>query len=73
MKEVNHRHGTDLDRVYDDMVFSKAEVDKLEGSLPLVAARHRFYQDLRGYVTDLVECFDEKVGLWNKFMMNLLG
>lgn len=26
---------------------------------------YRFYQELRGYITDLVECLDEKVGLIN--------
>ena len=44
------------------MITSKMEIDKFEGSLPETANNHRYYQDLRGYVTDLVECYDEKVG-----------
>lgn len=28
---------------------------------PQAADRFRFYQELRGYVTDLVECLDEKI------------
>ena len=63
LKEVNHRHGADLDRAHDDMILSKTEIDKFEGCLPEMADSHRYYQDLRGYVTDLVECFDEKVGV----------
>lgn len=35
----------------------------LERKAPECAKRFRFYQELRGYVTDLVECLDEKVGL----------
>ena len=62
MREVNHRHGADLDHVHDDMILSKTEIDRLDDFLPEMADRHRYYQDLRGYVTDLVECFDEKVG-----------
>ena len=62
LKEVNNRHETDLDRVHDDMILSKTEIDKFEGCMPEMAENHRYYQDLRGYVTDLVECFDEKVG-----------
>ena len=62
LKEVSSRHESDLDRAYDDMITSKMEIDKFEGSLPETANNHRYYQDLRGYVTDLVECYDEKVG-----------
>lgn len=29
--------------------------------VPGLAKRFQFYQDLRGYITDLVECLDEKV------------
>ena len=62
LKEVSSRHGTDLDRAVDDMILSKLEIDKFEGCIPEMANSHRYYQDLRGYVTDLVECYDEKVG-----------
>jgi len=61
LKEVSSRHESDLDRAYDDMITSKMEIDKFEGSLPETANNHRYYQDLRGYVTDLVECYDEKL------------
>ena len=67
LKEVSSRHGTDLDRAVDDMILSKLEIDKFEGCIPEMANSHRYYQDLRGYVTDLVECYDEKVGA-QKFM-----
>jgi len=62
LKEVSSRHESDLDRAHDDMVLSKMEIDKFEGCIPEMASSHRYYQDLRGYVTDLVECYDEKVG-----------
>jgi len=61
LKEVSSRHGSDLDRAVDDMILSKMEIDKFEGCLPEMANSHRYYQDLRGYVTDLVECYDEKL------------
>jgi hypothetical protein len=62
LKEVSSRHESDLDRAHDDMILSKMEIDKFEGCIPDMASSHRYYQDLRGYVTDLVECYDEKVG-----------
>ena len=63
MQEVHRRHQSDADRAVDDLIASQTEIDSLERALPDLGERHRFYQDLRGYVTDLVECFDEKVGL----------
>lgn len=39
------------------------ELKNLQQQAPKAAERFRFYQELRGYVTDLVECLDEKVGV----------
>ena len=65
MKEVGRRHEQDADRACDDMVESQGEIDKAEDEVPRLAAKHRFYQELRGYVTDYTECYDEKVGTIN--------
>merc|ERR1719309_32384 len=62
MHEVSRRHQADADRAVDDLVESEVEVDRLEAAIPTLSIKHRFYQDLRGYVTDYVDCFDEKVG-----------
>ena len=66
MEEVSRRHGLDADRAVDELVESECEIERLEGAIPGLAAKHRFYQQLRGYVTDYVDCFDEKVcrGSW---------
>lgn len=39
------------------------ELEQLKTKAPLAAERFKFYQELRGYITDLVECLDEKVGV----------
>lgn len=61
MEEVQRRHEQDCDRAVDELMNSQNEIERLEKALPEMGNRHKFYQDLRGYVTDLVECFDEKV------------
>ena len=61
LNEVHRRHESDLDKIVDDLVSCESEIQNLESRIPDLAERHRFYQDLRGYVTDLVECFNEKV------------
>lgn len=62
LREVHRRHCLDQDQVTDDLVATQSEVQHLEAETPKLAERFRFYQELRGYVTDLVECLDEKVG-----------
>ena len=42
-------------------MFSETTIEEKEKLLPETLARHQFYQDLRGYLADLVECFNEKL------------
>ena len=61
MDEVHRRHQSDADRASDDLFSAQSEIERLQREIPEITKRHRFYQELRGYVTDLIECFDEKV------------
>jgi len=62
MKEVHRRHEMDADRAVDDLVESQGEIDNAGAAVPDLANKHKFYQELRGYMTDLTDCYDEKVG-----------
>jgi GC-rich sequence DNA-binding factor len=62
LDEVHRRHQSDADRASDELFSAQSEIERLGHTVPELTARHRSYQELRGYVTDLVECFDEKVG-----------
>lgn len=61
LKEVHRRHVLDRDERNDELNSLRSECVYLKEEAPKLAERFRFYQDLRGYVTDLVECLDEKV------------
>lgn len=52
----------DADRAVDDLVESQGEIDNAGAAVPDLADKHKFYQELRGYLTDLTDCYDEKVG-----------
>jgi hypothetical protein len=67
LQELHSRHKMDLTRVTDELASTKAEREHLETEQPVLAQKFRFYQELRGYVTDLVECLDEKVGSYISF------
>ena len=58
---MHRRHQADADRASDELFTAQSEIERLQTEIPDITKRHRFYQELRGYVTDLVECFDEKV------------
>lgn len=46
---------------------SERHILQLEEEGPSLARSFTFYQEMRGYVTDLVECLDEKVGRHNQY------
>lgn len=62
MKEVHRRHERDQENLEQELRQTLKERDESEVRNPHFAQRFRYYQELRGYVTDLVECLDEKVG-----------
>ena len=62
MKDVLVRHESNYEAVEQEYAQSKKELEGPCRSSEM-AQRYKYYQELRGYVTDLVECLDEKVGL----------
>jgi GC-rich sequence DNA-binding factor len=52
-----------MDSAREEMESLRIECVHLKEESPRLGDKFRYYQDLRGYVTDLVECLDEKVGL----------
>lgn len=52
-----------LRKTQEEMTSVTEELKDYQTQAPIAAEKFRFYQELRGYVTDLVECLDEKVGV----------
>ncbi|KAK7871921.1 hypothetical protein R5R35_009725 [Gryllus longicercus] len=73
LKEVHRRHTLEKDQVAADLISLQTEQLKLEQEAPGLAERFRFYQELRGYVTDLVECLDEKLPVISALEQRLLS
>ncbi|XP_066586865.1 PAX3- and PAX7-binding protein 1 isoform X2 [Prorops nasuta] len=63
LKEVHRRHQLDHLHLEHELEQTLKEQDECEIRAPQLAQRFRYYQELRGYVTDLVECLDEKLPL----------
>ena len=63
MKEVHRRYEMDADRAVDDLIKSQTEIVTAGDALPGLAVKQKLYQELRGFVTDLTDCYDEKVDI----------
>lgn len=61
VKELNENHTNEIDRITREIQLMKLEAIQSEQDAPVAASKYRFYQELRGYVQDLVECLDEKL------------
>lgn len=61
VKELNESHRSQIQQITIDLDMIRLEEMECETNAPKAAAKFRFYQELRGYVLDLIECFDEKV------------
>lgn len=70
MNELKENRNPDQ-KYFEDMINEipeiKNKVELLKINVPELDDCFQFYQDLRGYVTDLVECLDEKVGVFSNF------
>lgn len=51
-----------LRKTQEEITQVNEELRDYQMRAPAAAEKFRFYQELRGYVTDLVECLDEKIG-----------
>lgn len=61
VKELNRKHFDDVDQMVTDLKMLKVDVMDAEQRSPIAAGRYRFYQEFRGFVSDFVECMDEKL------------
>lgn len=73
MKEKRNPDQNYLVELVNEIPEIKKKIEMLKKNVPDLADCFQFYQDLRGYVTDLVECLDEKVGVFSSDLVMLLN
>ena len=60
-KELNHKNFAEIDRITEEFKTIKIDLEESEKNGPVAASKYRFYQELKLYVQDLVECLNEKL------------
>lgn len=63
VKRLHGKHVLEIQQMDDRLKDLKVTETENAENAPVAAIKYRFYQELRGYVTDLVECLDEKVAV----------
>ena len=61
LQSVNRTHKIELERIVTDCADTRESNQTCETEAPLLEARFKFFQELRGYVRDLIDCLNEKV------------
>ncbi|XP_071112400.1 PAX3- and PAX7-binding protein 1-like [Haliotis cracherodii] len=72
MDEVYRSHKMERDRLATEFVDTQTCIDECEGKCSSLGERYKFFQEMRGYVRDLVECLNEKVPLINDLETRML-
>ncbi|XP_067636201.1 PAX3- and PAX7-binding protein 1 isoform X2 [Eurosta solidaginis] len=65
LREVNEKHTADIERIESELKVLKLEEMDCTQKAPMAAAKYRFYQELKCYACDLVDCLTEKTPLIN--------
>lgn len=60
-RELNHKHYLEIDRISEEFTSIKIDLKETKENGPQAAAKYRFYQELKLYTDDLIECLNEQV------------
>jgi GC-rich sequence DNA-binding factor len=71
-KTLHAKHLEDIDKMMAEIKLLRLEAIDAKQKAPVAAAKYRFYQEIKCYMTDLTECLDDKlpkiVALEQRFM-----
>lgn len=60
---MHRSHVNERDTLVINLEDTQKEIEEAEKNCSILEERFKFFQEMRGYVRDLVECLNEKVGL----------
>ena len=62
VQQVHRSHVLEMEKHSNDVRDYKKSITSLEAKSADVSDRYQFYQEMSGYVQDLIDCLNEKVG-----------
>ena len=63
IQQVHRGHVLEIEKHKTDVESYKKSIVSLEAKSADVSDRFKFYQEMSGYVQDLIDCLNEKVGV----------
>lgn len=76
MDEVHRSHTQERDSLVSDISDTEKSIETCQEKVAGLEGRYRFFQEMRGYVRDLVDCLSEKVGVsivWEEILCDTHG
>ena len=64
IQQVHRSHVLEIEKHRSDVSDYKKSITSLETKSADVSDRFQFYQEMSGYVQDLIDCLNEKVGVF---------
>ncbi|XP_074662540.1 PAX3- and PAX7-binding protein 1-like [Tubulanus polymorphus] len=61
ISQVNRTHMFEKDKVDNDLATNLEDISLYESKVSSLEEQYKFFQEMRGYVRDLVECLNEKL------------
>lgn len=61
IKNFNKNHRTELQQLNANIDLMKVQKENCEKKIKILSEQHEFYQQVRGYLADLTDCFNEKI------------
>ena len=63
METVHRAHDREYEDINSRAESSQTSIETLSRDISGLEERYQFFQEMRGYVRDLIECFAEKVSI----------
>lgn len=60
-REQNHKNFLEIDKITEEFETIKIDLSDCEKNGPAAASKYRFYQELKLYIEDLIECLNENL------------
>ncbi|XP_056016602.1 PAX3- and PAX7-binding protein 1-like isoform X2 [Ostrea edulis] len=73
MDEVHRSHTQERDSLVSDISDTEKSIETCQEKVAGLEGRYRFFQEMRGYVRDLVDCLSEKVPEINNLEQRMLN
>lgn len=61
LNDVHDNHMNEKRLIYETLEISRSSLEALSKSKPIIDEEFKFYQEIKSFTTDIIDCLNEKV------------